>query len=219
MIFLNYPNNPTAATAPSLFYKDVVSFAKKYNIIVCHDAAYADIYFDKRPLSFLEIEGAKDVGIEFGSLSKTYNMTGWRIGWAVGNSDIIFGLSKIKTNIDSGVFQAVQEAAICALNSPQKCVEEIRKIYQEKRDIAISALNKLGFKVSPQNATFYIWFKIPQKFESSQAFASYVLEKTGVVITPGNGFGQYGEGYARISLTAPIPRLKEAMQRLSSLCL
>ncbi|MBI2027289.1 MAG: LL-diaminopimelate aminotransferase [Deltaproteobacteria bacterium] len=219
MMFLNYPNNPTAAVAPFEFYEHVIQFAKKYNIIVCHDAAYADVYFEKRPFSFLEIEGAKEVGIEFGSLSKTYNMTGWRIGWAVGNADIIFGLSKIKTNTDSGVFQAVQEAAICALNSDQKCVDDIRKVYQTKRDVAVLALKKAGFSVSSQEATFYLWFRIPKMFNSSESFASYVLEKTGVVITPGNGFGEAGEGYVRISLTAPLARIEEAMRRLSSLCL
>ncbi|MBI2609478.1 MAG: LL-diaminopimelate aminotransferase [Deltaproteobacteria bacterium] len=217
LMFLNYPNNPTSATAPLEFYKEVIEFAKKYNIIVCHDAAYAEIYCDKRPVSFLEVPHAKEVGVEFGSLSKTYNMTGWRLGWVVGNENVVHGLGKIKTNIDSGAFQAIQEAGIAALLSDQKCVEDIRRVYKNKREMAVQLLEEAGFQVTPSEATFYVWFKKPQNFKTSGEFVTHVLDKTGVVITPGNGFGEWGEGYLRISLTAPQERIKEAVTRLATL--
>jgi len=194
-----------------------MAFARKYNIILCHDAAYSEVYYDKRPVSFLELEGAKEVGIEFGSLSKTYNMTGWRIGWAAGAASVIFGLGKIKTNMDSGAFSAVQEAGIVALTQSQDCVEEMRQSYRIKKDIVVKGLTEAGLYVYPPGAAFYIWFKKSDKFETSKAFAKHVLDKVGVVITPGNGFGEYGEGYMRISLTALLPRLQEAVERLKSL--
>ena len=216
IMFLNYPNNPTGAVASIEFYKEAIAFAKKYNIILFHDAAYSEVYYDKRPVSFLELEGAREVGIEFGSLSKTYNMTGWRIGWAAGNADVIFGLGKIKTNMDSGAFSAVQEAGIVALTQSQDCVEEMRHSYRIKKDVVVKGLSEAGLHVYSPGAAFYIWFKKPENFYNSKAFSKYVLDKAGVVITPGNGFGEYGEGYMRISLTAPLPRLKEALERLKS---
>jgi LL-diaminopimelate aminotransferase len=186
VMFINYPNNPTAAVADMGFFDRVVTFAKKHHILVCHDAAYTEMAFDGyRPSSFLEAEGAKEVGLEFHSLSKTYNMTGWRVGFAVGNKEAVEGLGAIKSNIDSGVFQAVQFAAIEALRGDQSCVEEMTKVYGRRRDLMVRGLQQAGFEVEPPKATFYLWIKIPSGYTSAQ-LASRLLEK-GVVVTPGNG--------------------------------
>jgi LL-diaminopimelate aminotransferase len=217
LIFLNYPNNPTSATASLQFYKDIVRIALKYNIIVCHDASYTEIYYEvKKPLSFMQIPGAKDTGIEFHSLSKTYNMTGWRIGFAVGNRDILAGLGKIKTNLDSGVFQAIQEAAIFALDTDDSTLSTIRKTYQERRDILYSGLKRLGMHLIKPKATFYIWTKVPSKFDS-MGFVSHLLNRAGVLTTPGNGFGVAGEGYVRFALTASVERTEEAVERIGKI--
>lgn len=217
LIFINYPNNPTSATAPAGFYKDVISLAKKYNIIVCHDAAYSEIYYDnEKPMSFLEIEGAKEVGIEMHSLSKTYNMTGWRIGFAAGNKDVIAGLGKIKSNLDSGVFQAVQEASITAIDTDDSVLADIRKTYQDRRDALYNGLKNLGFHLIKPKATFYLWAKVPSGFDS-QKFVAHLLEKTGVLTTPGVGFGAPGEGYVRFALTVPVERIKEAVGRIGKI--
>jgi LL-diaminopimelate aminotransferase len=217
LIFLNYPNNPTSATASLQFYKDIVRIALKYNIIVCHDASYTEIYYEvKKPLSFMQIPGAKDTGIEFHSLSKTYNMTGWRIGFAVGNRDILAGLGKIKTNLDSGVFQAIQEAAIFALDTDDSMLSAIRKTYQERRDILHSGLKRLGMHLMKPKATFYIWTKVPSKFDS-MGFVSHLLNRAGVLTTPGNGFGEAGEGYVRFALTASVERIEEAVERIGKI--
>lgn len=213
LLFINYPNNPTSAVAPREFYKEVIRLALKYNIIVCHDASYTEIYYDKKPLSFLQIPGAKDVGIEFHSLSKTYNMTGWRIGFAAGNRDVLAGLGKVKTNLDSGVFQAIQEASIVALNMDQKSLSRIRKTYQERRDILYNGLKKLGMDLIKPKATFYAWVKVPPRF-NSMSFVTHMLDKAGVLATPGNGFGEAGEGYVRFALTAPVKRIREAVERI-----
>ncbi|MBI5188227.1 MAG: LL-diaminopimelate aminotransferase [Nitrospirae bacterium] len=214
LMFINYPNNPTSATAPKRFYREVIDLALKYNIIVCHDASYSEIYYDnEKPLSFMEIAGAKDVGIEFHSLSKTYNMTGWRIGFVVGNREVIAGLGKIKTNLDSGVFQAIQEAAIAALDTDDRIPSEIRKIYQERRDTLYSGLKKLGMHLTKPHATFYIWTKVPSGFDSA-GFVTHLLNRAGVLATPGNGFGAPGEGYVRFALTVPVERIKEAVGRI-----
>jgi LL-diaminopimelate aminotransferase len=213
IIFINYPNNPTSALAPQDFYEKVVGIALKYNIIVCHDASYTEIYYDKRPLSFMQIPGAKDVGMEFHSLSKTYNMTGWRIGFAVGNRQVLTGLGKVKTNLDSGVFQAVQEAAVTALGMDQDDLSTIRKTYRERRDILCAGLMKLGVEFLKPKATFYIWAKTPPAFDS-MGFVTHMLEKAGILATPGNGFGEAGEGYVRYALTAPAVRIKEAVDRM-----
>jgi LL-diaminopimelate aminotransferase len=213
IIFINYPNNPTSALAPSDFYEEVVRVALKYNIIVCHDASYTEIYYDKRPLSFMQIPGAKDVGIEFHSLSKTYNMTGWRIGFAVGNKQVLSGLGKVKTNLDSGVFQAIQEAATVALEMDQGAISIIKKTYQERRDILYAGLKKLGMDLLKPKATFYIWVKVPSPFDS-MSFVTHMLDKAGVLATPGNGFGEAGEGYVRFALTASATRIKEAVERI-----
>jgi len=217
LMFINYPNNPTAATAGIDFYERVVKYAKKYNIIVCSDAAYSEMYYDgKKPHSFLEVKGAKDVGIEFHSLSKTYNMTGWRLGWACGNADIINGLAKVKDNYDSGVFSAVQEAGVCALTSSQKCVEDMRRIYQKRRNIFLSELEKIGWKVNKPQATFYVWAKTPRGYKSADT-VSKLLDEAGIVCTPGNGMGPSGEGYVRFALTVPEKRLKTAAERISKI--
>lgn len=214
LMFLNYPNNPTGAIADESFYKEVIEFAKEYDIIVCHDAAYQEIAFDGyRPPSFLEFPGAKEVGIEFGSCSKSYNMTGWRIGWAVGRADVIDALARIKSNIDSGVFQAVQYAAIAALTGPQDCTRQMSEVYRERRDIVIEGFNSMGWNLKPPKATIYVWAPVPKGYDSI-SFAEHVFEKTGVVITPGNGYGQYGEGFFRIALTVEKERLIEAIERM-----
>jgi LL-diaminopimelate aminotransferase len=214
IMFLNYPNNPTSACATKDFYKDVVSLAKTYNFMVASDNAYSELYFDnKKPISFLEIEGAKEIGVEFHSLSKTFNMTGWRIGFVVGNDEVIEGLGKVKTNIDSGVFQAVQEAGEKALNHEEEITPAIRGIYEERRTLVNEYLKKLGFSYKKPEATFYFWIKIDK---DSASFAKFLLEKCGVVVTPGIGFGKEGEGYIRLSITQDKERLKEAMKRISN---
>jgi LL-diaminopimelate aminotransferase len=218
MIFVCYPNNPTAATATKEFYDRLIEKAKEFNVIVISDAAYTEIYYnpDDRPISILECEGAKDVCIEFHSLSKTYNMTGWRIGMAVGNASLVAGLGKIKENCDSGIFQAVQEAGIAALKDGEPYAEQFRAIYKERRDVVSAALTKVGIKHRIPDASFYMWCNTPEGYKSSE-FVTNVLMKTGVVLTPGNGFGTPGEGYFRISLTVNNEKLEEAVSRISKL--
>ncbi len=214
LMFVNYPNNPTGAIADDDFYKKLIAFAKEYDVIVCHDAAYQNIAFDGyRPPSFMEYPGAKEVGIEFGSCSKSYNMTGWRIAWAVGNPRVIEALGRIKSNIDSGVFQAVQYAGIAALTGPQDCTFEMSRIYQERRDIVVEGLNGMGWNLEKPKATIYVWVPVPKGY-TSISFAELVFEKTGVVITPGNGYGEYGEGFFRIALTVEKERMVEAINRI-----
>jgi LL-diaminopimelate aminotransferase len=214
ILFINYPNNPTAATADKHFFESVVDFARRNNIIVVHDAAYSEVFYDgQRPTSFLEAEGAKEVGVEFHSLSKTYNMTGWRIGFAVGNKEVLAALGRVKSNLDSGVFQAVQEAGIAAMDMDDSVLEIIRKIYQERRDILIPGLQKLGFKVNAPLASFYVWIPTPPKTSSSD-FTALLLSKTAIVTTPGNGFGEAGEGYIRMTLTTSKERIEEALDRM-----
>jgi LL-diaminopimelate aminotransferase len=217
IIFINYPNNPTGATASKEFFAKMVAFAQEYEILVCHDAAYSEIAFDGyRPPSFLEVPGAKEVGIEFHSVSKTYNMTGWRAGWAVGNAGAVQTLSRLKSNLDSGIFQAVQYAAIAALNGPQDEVQALCEIYQERRDLVVDALKGLGWHLEKPRASFYIWVPVPSG-HTAASFTELVLEKAGVVVTPGTGYGKQGEGYFRISLTLTAPRLAEAMKRFEVL--
>jgi LL-diaminopimelate aminotransferase len=217
MMFLNYPNNPTAAPATVEFFKTVVDFAVKHNIMVCHDFAYSEMTFEGYvPPSFLETPGAKDVGIEFHSLSKTYNMTGWRIGWAAGNAEIIGGLGRIKSNIDSGIFEAIQVAGIEALEGDQQCLTDMRTIYTERRDVLVGGLKKLGIKAEAPNATFYVWFEVPEGYTSA-SFAGLLLDKAGIMATPGNGFGAPGEGYVRMALTVSKERLAEAVERMAKI--
>jgi len=217
MMFINYPNNPTAACASRVFYRKVIEFARKHNIMVVHDAAYSEIYFEgERPISFLELPGAKDVGIEFHSLSKTYNMTGWRIGWACGNQYIIKGLSMVKENIDSGVFGAIQVAAIGALTGPQDCVDEMRKIYRRRRDLLMNGLENSGWKVKRPEATFYVWARVHAGYSSVESVEK-LLEEGGILSTPGNALGPSGEGYVRFSLTVDEEKIKEAVDRLEKI--
>jgi LL-diaminopimelate aminotransferase len=219
MMFINYPNNPTAAVATREFFEAVVAFAKDHGVIVCHDAAYSEMAYDGfRPMSFLEVPGATSVGIEFHSLSKTYNMTGWRIGFAVGCADIINGLGRIKSNIDSGAFQAIQIAGIAALEGDQSCVEDMRRTYRKRRDILVDGLRSMGFSVERPRATFYLWIEVPKGYTSA-GLASRLLTEAGVVTTPGNGFGAAGEGYVRMALTVTRERIQEALGRIESIAL
>ncbi len=216
ILWLNYPNNPTGASATKEFFKEVVEFAKKYELIVAHDAAYIELYFETPPLSIFEVDGAKDVAIEFHSLSKTFCMTGWRIGFAVGKKEIVSALAKVKSNIDSGVFTAIQEAGAYALSNLENLVKPLREIFKKRRNIMAEELKKLGYEFRIPEATFYLWVKTP-KGMSSQEFCKKVLQEAGIVVTPGAGFGDSGEGYFRIALTVEEERLKEAAQRLSTL--
>lgn len=217
VIFVNYPNNPTGATAEREFYERVVAFAKNFEVIVCHDAAYSEIAFDGyRPMSFLEVPGAKEVGIEFHSLSKTYNMTGWRLGFAVGNAQLLQGLGQVKSNIDSGAFNAVQMAGIAALEGSQKCVREMQRIYQERRDLLIAGLHSVGLEPALPKASFYVWCPVPSGYTSSD-FTSLLLKECGIVTTPGSGFGTPGEGYVRMALTVDKERIAESVSRLRKL--
>ncbi|MBI3990157.1 MAG: LL-diaminopimelate aminotransferase [candidate division NC10 bacterium] len=217
ILWLNYPNNPTAAVAPFEFFARAVAFAREHHLILAHDLAYSEIAYDGYlPGSLLAVPGAKEVAIEFHSLSKTYNMTGWRIGFAVGNAEILGGLGRIKTNLDSGVFQAVQEAGIEALTGPQDCVEEMRKVYQERRDVLVDGLLRLGYAVEKPKASFYVWIGVPKGFTSTE-FTAHLLSKAGIVTTPGVGFGKHGEGYIRAALTVDVSRIKEAVDRLRKL--
>jgi LL-diaminopimelate aminotransferase len=217
IMFLNYPNNPTTAIAKEDFFEMVIDFCKRYEIMICHDAAYTELYYDNyNPISFLSLQGAKEVCIEFHSLSKTFNMTGWRIGFAIGNKDIIAGLGDVKSNIDSGVFQAVQEAGITALNTKEEVLAKNRVIFKERRDIMAYGLKELGFNLNIPKATFYLWVKVPRGYMSME-FCEYLLQETGIVVTPGNGFGEPGDGYFRIALTISKKRLYEALSRLKRL--
>uniref|UniRef100_A0A7C4AIS8 Aminotransferase n=1 Tax=Thermodesulfovibrio aggregans TaxID=86166 RepID=A0A7C4AIS8_9BACT len=218
LMFINYPNNPTAAVATEDFFKKVIDFAKKFNIIVCHDAAYSEIYYEGKPISFMQVDGAKEVGIEFHSFSKTYNMTGWRIGYAVGNKDILSGLGKVKTNLDSGVFQAIQEAGIVALDTDDSILSRIRETYRERRDILCEGLLLAGLNLRKPLATFYVWVKIPRGTNSID-FVAKLLKEAEVLCTPGVGFGEHGEGYIRFALTQSKERIKEAVERIRRISL
>ncbi len=214
LMFLNSPNNPCSVVMSKDYFARAVAFAKQHRVIVCHDAAYSEIFYDgKRPASFLEVEGAKEVGIEFHSLSKTYNMTGWRIGFAVGNKDVLAGLGKVKSNLDSGAFQAVQEAGITALGLDDAVTDGLRKVYQERRDVLVPGLRKLGLEVENPPAAFYVWITVPKGYTSA-SFTAHLLEKAGIVTTPGNGFGAPGEGYIRMTVCTTKERLAEAVERI-----
>jgi len=217
IIWINYPNNPTSADATEDFYRDLVKWAKKHGLIIASDNAYSEIYTgDRKPISILQIEGAKEVAVEFHSLSKTYNMTGWRIGMAVGNEELIRGLGKVKTNVDSGQFNAVQRAAIVALNMPDEELDKLRSIYRDRRKVMTAALRKIGLEPLESDVTFYVWTKVPEGYSSSE-FVGRLIDEAGVVCTPGSGFGPSGEGFFRISLTVPTDRLEEAANRIENL--
>ncbi|MFM1842073.1 MAG: hypothetical protein RLZZ490_809 [Cyanobacteriota bacterium] len=214
ILYFNYPNNPTTATAPKAFYEAIADWARHYEVMLVHDLCYAELAFDGyQPTSLLEIPGAKDFSVEFHTLSKTYNMAGWRVGFVVGNTEIIQGLRTLKTNLDYGIFRVVQKAAETALSLPESYIETVRQRYQKRRDFVITGLNTLGWSVMPSQATMYLWIPCPVGLSSTD-FALTVLEKTGVVLTPGNAFGEGGEGYVRLSLIADGDRLGEALDRL-----
>jgi LL-diaminopimelate aminotransferase len=213
-MFLNYPNNPTGAVATPAFLKELVEFARTYDIAVCYDNPYSEIVFDgERPLSFLSVPGASDVGVELNSLSKPFNMTGWRIGMALGNADLIAAISKVKENTDSGVFNAIQYAAIAAFTHCEAHIAHMLHIYARRRDLVVATLHQLGIEYTPAKGTFYLWVPTP-KGMSSLEFADLLLEKAHVVVAPGRGYGEFGEGFFRISLTVPDARLEEAMERI-----
>jgi len=216
LLWINYPNNPTSAVADLDFFNKVVEFARQHDLVVCHDGPYSEIAFDGyQPVSFMQADGAKEVGVEFHSLSKTYNMTGWRIGMVVGNATVIDALKKIKSNLDSGIPQAIQYAAIEALTASQDCIPEHNLIYQKRRDLIIEVLNNIGLEAKPPKACLYIWAKVPQGYNSVD-FATDLLEKVGVVVTPGIGYGKHGEGYIRVSLTVPDAAVVKGLSRLSA---
>ena len=214
LMFINYPNNPTGATADLEFYKKAVAFCKKYDILLCSDMAYSEMTYDgyKAP-SVLQVEGAKDVALEFYSHSKSYNMTGWRVGFVAGNADAIKALGTIKNNIDSGTFKAIQQAASAAFSVEQSYIDELNGMYQERRDVMVKGLQELGWDIKPTKATFYIWIPTPNGM-SSEEFATLMLEKANVVVPPGIGYGKCGEGYIRIALTKDVETLKKALQRM-----
>lgn len=214
LMFLNYPGNPTAATVDIEFFQRAVAFAREHNIPIAHDSAYNMVTFDsyKAP-SILEVEGAKDITVEFGSLSKTYNMTGFRIGYVVGNAEIIKALSILKSNTDTGQLTPIQKAAAFALNSDQSCVTKHNQIYQERMTAMLDGLKSIGVEVDPPKGSFFIWAPVPKGYTSTE-FVTSVLEQTGVIITPGNAFGPSGEGYFRVSLSVPTERLNEAVNRI-----
>ncbi len=217
LMWLNYPNNPTAAVAGREFLERAVAFCRRHDIVLCHDAPYSEIAFDGyRPLTLFEIPGAKEIGLEFHSLSKTFNMTGWRVGWVCGRADLVGLIGQLKTNIDSGIFQAVQWAAIEALNGGEAETREACEVYARRHRLVADTLNQLGWDIKPPRATFYVWAPVPKGFDSI-GFASHVLDEVGVNITPGVGFGAHGEGYFRLSVTAPDARLEEAMSRMRKL--
>lgn len=216
MMILNYPNNPLAATAPRDFFEQVVAFAKRNNILVCHDFAYSELVFDGyRPDSFLSIPGAKEVAIEFHSLSKTYNMAGCRAGMVVGNKQVISLLGKVKSNFDYGIFQPIQQAAVAALSGPQDCVRATALTYQRRRDIIVDGLRGMGWHVDRPRASMYVWAPVPTQ-QSSFDFVVDLLKHAGVAVIPGSGFGQFGEGFVRIALVQPEERLAEAIDRIQS---
>ncbi|KST66392.1 aspartate aminotransferase [Mastigocoleus testarum] len=213
ILYFNYPSNPTAATAPREFFEEIVAFARKYEILLVHDLCYAELAFDGyQPTSLLEIPGAKDISVEFHTMSKTYNMAGWRVGFVVGNRHIIQGLRTLKTNLDYGIFAALQTAAETALQLPDSYLQEVQQRYRTRRDFLIKGLADLGWQIPKTKATMYIWVPCPAKIGSTD-FALDVLQQTGVVVTPGNAFGVGGEGYVRISLIAECERLGEALHR------
>lgn len=214
MLFLNYPNNPTAAVADLSFFEKAVFFARRHQVILAHDNAYSEITYDGyRAPSLLEVPGAREVGLEFHSLSKTYNMTGWRLGFAVGGAEAIAALGKVKTNVDSGVFNAIQLAGVAALEGPQECVEDNREKYRRRRDELVGALRSLGWKVDPPRATLYVWMRVPDG-HSSESFTRELLERAGVVVVPGPAYGPRGEGFVRFSLTLPDEELREGVRRI-----
>lgn len=214
-MYLNYPHNPTSAICPKNILEDIVTLAKKYNVILAYDNAYSEVYYNesKRPVSILEIEGAKDIAIEFHSMSKAYNMTGWRLAYAVGNKTLLNGLLKVKTNVDSGPLPSVQETSIYALENYEKFNTEIRNVYKERLAVLSKGLTDLNIEHIVPEATFFLWAKVPNKM-SSMEFVTALIEQTGLVLTPGSGFGPEGEGFFRMAMTVDVDKMKNALERL-----
>jgi LL-diaminopimelate aminotransferase len=216
LLWLNYPNNPTAACADAAFFERAVAFARRHNLFIIHDMAYAEVYFeDFRPLSILQIPGAREVAVELHSLSKTYNMAGFRVGMLVGNPTVVDAVGRLKSNIDSGMFRPVQYAAIEALNLPQTWLAERNNLYRRRRDLLVEGCNSMGMRTTKPLAGLYVWAEVPRDFTSSQ-FASWLFDKTGVLITPGSNFGAAGEGYVRITMTAAEERITTALARMQT---
>ena len=214
IMFLNYPNNPTGAVCDLEFFKKAVDFCKKYDILLCHDQAYCEMTYDGYVApSVLQVEGAKDVAIEFFSHSKSYNMTGWRVGFVCGNEEAITALGTIKNNIDSGVFKAIQQAAVAAFKTPKERIQKLNNMYKERKEVMEQGLRELGWDIVPSKATFYLWVPVPKGF-TSEEFVTVMLEKAHLVVPPGNGYGKYGEGFFRIALTKPVDDIKEALRRM-----
>jgi L-glutamine---4-(methylsulfanyl)-2-oxobutanoate aminotransferase len=217
LMFLNYPNNPTAGVADQSFFEDTVALAKKHDICVVHDLAYGAIGFDgKKPISFLETDGAKDIGIEIYTLSKTYNMAGWRVGFAIGNPSIVEAINLIQDHFYVSLFGGIQEAAATALLESQECVDELVKTYEKRRNVLISGLREIGWDVKSPKGSFFSWLPVPEGF-TSETFADYLIEHAHIVVAPGIGFGEYGEGYVRVGLLTDEDRLKEAVERIAAL--
>jgi len=217
VLWLNYPNNPTGAVADLEFFERAVAFAKLHDLAILHDGPYSEVAFNGyRPVSFLQADGARDVGIEFHSLSKSYNMTGWRIGMAVGNAQTIDALMRVKSNLDSGIPQAIQRMAITALDGPEDCIGEHNQIYERRRDRLVAALSRLGLRLRAPKASLYLWARVPEGTTSVQ-FATRLLDQVGIVVTPGIGYGPTGEGYVRLSLTIPDERLEEGVRRMEGM--
>jgi LL-diaminopimelate aminotransferase len=215
LLWINYPNNPTGAVAGLDFFNRVVEFARKHDIAVCHDGPYSEVAFDEyQPVSLMQADGAKEVGVEFHSLSKSYNMTGWRIGMVVGNAKMVDALRRLKSNLDSGIPQAIQYMAIEALNGPQDCIAEHNAVYQRRRDLVVEVLTSIGLEVREPKASLYVWAKVPEGYNSVD-FTADLLEQVGVAVTPGVGYGRSGEGYVRLSLTIPDAALVKGLSRLS----
>lgn len=214
LMFLNYPNNPTGAVCDMEFLKKAVEYCKKYDILLCYDQAYCEMTYDGYIApSILQVEGAKDIALEFYSHSKSYNMTGWRVGFVCGNEKYLKALGTIKSNIDSGTFKAVQQAAAKAFEAPHEQIEKLNDMYKQRRDTMQEGLKELGWNLTPSKATFYLWLRCPEGF-TSEEFATVMLEKAGIVVPPGNGYGKYGEGYFRIALTKDVDVLKKCIQRM-----
>jgi LL-diaminopimelate aminotransferase len=215
LLWINYPNNPTGALATLEFFEKLVHFAKKHDILICHDNAYSEMAYDGyKPPSIFQVPGAKEVALEYLSCSKAYNMTGWRIGFVIGNAMGIGGLGQVKTNIDSGAFKAVQEAAIAAFGMSDERLHEVMSVYQSRRNIIVDGLRSLGWPMTAPKATLYVWAPIPKSFKSSMEFISTLLDKCGIIVPPGNGYGSHGEGYFRIALTVADERMREAVDRM-----
>jgi len=214
LIYLNYPNNPTAAAAPRAFYEEAVAWAQRHDLLIVQDAAYSELYFEEPPLSILEIEGAKDVAVEFHSLSKTFSMTGWRVGWVAGNRDVVAALCTLKSNMDNGVFTAMQWTGAVALEGYDRPeIHALRKMYRRRRDCLLKGLQSVGLEVNHPDATFYVWIRCPGGLDS-RTFADRLLTEADVVATPGVGYGPHGEGYIRMALTVDETKLREVVERI-----